>query len=268
MAIPPESNAFFASAAAYDQFMGRYARPLAQEFVKTIPLQPGDHVLDIGCGPGALTAELVSAVGADHVSVIDPSPPFLTYCASTYPGITAEVAQAERIPFANDSFDAIFSQLVIHFIRDLAQAGREIVRVLKPGGAVSVCTWNIPRMEMLGLLPRAAEAAGIHVETNRVEEFNEPGSVARFLESIGLQQVEESMITVASAYTDFDELWGSYLLTIGPMGPWMSAQPLEVHAAIKRAMRALLNDPAGSVTLHGEARVGTGVLSAAEQKNA
>lgn len=259
MATTPESNAFFSSTASYDQFMGRYARPLAKEFVKTIPIERGDHVLDIGCGPGALTAELVAAVGADHVSVIDPSPPFLVYCASQYPGITAEIAQAEHIPFADSSFDAILSQLVIHFIRDHAQAGREIMRVLKPGGGVSVCTWNIPKMEMIGLLPRAAEAAGIQAETSRVEEFNEAGSVARFLESIGLQQVEESAITVASTYADFDELWGTYLLTIGPMGPWMSAQSSDVHKAIRNAMRNLLGDPSGSITLHGEARVGIGV---------
>lgn len=259
MASPPESNAFFSSAAAYDQFMGRYARPLAREFVKTIPLKHGDRVLDIGCGPGALTAELVAAVGADHVSVIDPSPPFLAYCAGQYPGITAEIGQAEHIPFADASFDAIFSQLVIHFIRDLPQAGREIMRVVKPGGSVAVCTWIVPRMQMITLISRAADAAGIPVETNRVEEFNEDGSVARYLESIGLQQVKESTISVASIYTDFEELWGTYLLAIGPMGPWMSAQSPDVHQAIKASMRTLLDEPSGTVTLRGEARVGIGV---------
>lgn len=258
METTPESNTFFASATSYEQFMGRYARPLAKEFVKSIPLQRSDRVLDIGCGPGALTAELVAAVGADHVSAIDPSPPFLAYCASQYRGITAEVAQAENIPFADHVFDAVFSQLVIHFIGDLNQAGREIVRVAKPGSPVSMCTWNIAQMEKLNLLPRAAQAAGVEVQQLRVEGFGEDGSVATYLKAIGLMDVEKYTINVTSTYTDFDELWGTYLLSIGPMGPWTSAQSDDVKSVLRDAMFKILNEPAGAITLHAEARVARG----------
>lgn len=257
-----DTNAFFESVAAYERFMGRYARPLAKEFVRTIPLATGATVLDIGCGPGALTAELVATVGAKSVSVIDPSPPFLAYCAEQYPGITAEVAKAEAIPFADHVFDAVFSQLVIHFIGDLPQAGREIMRVTTPGGSVAVCTWNVGRMQKINLLPRAAHAAGVEVPSLRVEEFNEAGAVAGYLESVGLVEVEESAITVSSTYADFEELWSAYMAPVGPLGPWIVAQSDDIKSAIKQAMFGILGDPTAEVSLSGEARVARGRVPA------
>lgn len=262
MEASPDSNTFFESVSAYEQFMGRYSRPLAKEFVQSIPLGKGDSVLEIGCGPGALTAELVAVVGAEFVTVIDPSPPFLEYCASQYPGIHAEIAPAEHVPFGEQVFDAVLSQLVIHFIGDLPQAGREIMRVTKPGGWIAVCTWNVERMEKINLLPRAAHAAGIEVPPIPVQEFAGEDSVARYLETIGLEDVEKSTITVSSTYADFDELWDAYLLSVGPMGPWTLARPDEEKSAIRAALFRMLNEPTGEVTLNAEARVARGRVPA------
>ncbi len=258
MASPREFEDFFQSVAGYDQFMGRYARPLAKEFVRLIPLDAGDSVLDIGCGSGALTAELVNQVGAEFVYAIDPSEPFLNYCSVTYPGITARVARAESIPFPDNSFTAAFSQLVIHFVEDLPQAGREILRVTKPGGKVAVCTWNIERMQKINLLPRAATAAGIEVPPLRVETFSDPESVRHYLESISLGEVEETTITVRSDYENFEELWSAYLTSIGPMGPWTVAQPDDVKAAIKKSLFNILGEPGGQISLSAEARAAVG----------
>lgn len=258
MAASTGSNAYFESSTAYDRFMGRYSKPLAKEFIQSIPLAGSDSVLEIGCGPGALTGELVARLGAESVSVIDPSPPFLTYCSRQYPGITAEVAPAEHIPYGDRAFDAVLSQLVIHFVGDLTQAGREIIRVTKPGGWVAMCTWNVERMKKINLLPRAAHAAGIDVPPLPVQEFREENAIARYLESIGLGNVEQSTITVSSTYADFEELWGTYFLTIGPMGPWALARSDDEKAAIKAAMFQILGEPAGELSLSGEARVARG----------
>lgn len=258
MAASPDSNTFFDSVTAYEQFMGSYSRPLAKEFAQSILPKKGDSVLEIGCGPGALTAELVAAVGAESVSVIDPSPPFLAYCAQRFPGIAAEVAKAEDVPFEDDAFDAVLSQLVIHFIGDLKQAGREIMRVTRPGGAVSVCTWNVERMQKINLLPRAAHAAGIEVPPIPVQEFQAEDSVRQYLESIGLEDVEKSVINVSSTYADFDELWNAYLLSVGPMGPWALSRPDEEKAAIRASLFSILGEPSSAITLTAEARTARG----------
>ena len=68
---------FDVSADAYMRFMGRYSEPLAVLFADLAEVGPGQRVLDVGCGPGALTAELVRRVGAGAVSAVEPSESFV-----------------------------------------------------------------------------------------------------------------------------------------------------------------------------------------------
>ncbi|MCI0636355.1 MAG: class I SAM-dependent methyltransferase, partial [Actinobacteria bacterium] len=63
---------FAVAADAYDRFMGRYSTPLAAPFATLAGVAPGQRMLDVGCGPGALTAELVERLGADAVTAVDP----------------------------------------------------------------------------------------------------------------------------------------------------------------------------------------------------
>ena len=75
---PNGAAAFNVSGDAYDRFMGRYSRPLAVEFATFADIDEAAlRVLDVGCGPGALTAELVRLVGASSVVACDPSPSFV-----------------------------------------------------------------------------------------------------------------------------------------------------------------------------------------------
>lgn len=255
-----QTNAMFALPDAYDEFMGRYSTQLARVFVNEIPLNHGDAVLDLGCGPGALTRELVSAVGAANVSAIDPSPPFLEACVARYPGVTGEVARAEEIPFDKGAFDAVLSLLVIHFVGDLDKAGKEIMRVTKHGGHVAVCAWVADEMDLISNLRRSIASAAVVAEPPvRVNEFEQDGSLAEYLESIGLEQVEESRLSVSSTYPDFEAMWQTYLLGVGPQGPWMLQLPEDARSAIRSALFDLMGQPGGEVTLTGVARSAHGI---------
>jgi len=79
---------FEVSGNAYDRFMGRYAGPLAQQFVEMAELQHGDRLLDVGCGPGTLTKLLVKRVGPDAVSALDPSSSFVAAAQDCSPART------------------------------------------------------------------------------------------------------------------------------------------------------------------------------------
>ena len=68
---------FSVGADAYDRFMGRYSMPLAPLFADLAGIAAGQQVIDVGCGPGALTAELARRLGAAAVSAVDPSEPFV-----------------------------------------------------------------------------------------------------------------------------------------------------------------------------------------------
>src|SRR5688572_24373522 len=97
---------FFVAADAYDRFMGRYSEPLAPVFAEFAGVSDGQRVLDVGCGPGALTAELVARVGPDAVSAVDPSEPFVEAVRERHPEVTVHRAPAEELPFATGTYDA------------------------------------------------------------------------------------------------------------------------------------------------------------------
>jgi SAM-dependent methyltransferase len=102
---------FEVSADAYMRFMGRYSEPLAAKFADLAGVRPGQRVLDVGCGPGALTAELVGRAGADAVSAVEPSASFAAAARDRLPGIDIRQSAAEQLPFPGDAFDATLAQL-------------------------------------------------------------------------------------------------------------------------------------------------------------
>ena len=98
---------------AYDRFMGRYSGPLAVEFANWLEVTPGQRALDVGSGPGALTAVLADRLGPASVVAVDPSAPFVAAIRERLPGVTALSASAESLPFADETFDLVVAQLVM-----------------------------------------------------------------------------------------------------------------------------------------------------------
>jgi SAM-dependent methyltransferase len=133
---------FEVSADAYLRFMGKYSEPLAMLFADLAGIRAGLRVLDVGCGPGALTAELARRAGPDAVSAVEPSASFAAATRDRLPGVAVRQATAERLPFPDASFDATLAQLVVHFMRDPVQGLREMGRVTRPGGTVAACVWD------------------------------------------------------------------------------------------------------------------------------
>src|SRR5918999_1920901 len=133
---------FAVAADAYDRFMGRYSVPLAPQLADFASVTAGQRVLDVGCGPGALTAELVRRLGPAAVSAVDPSGPFVAAARERYPGVDVRRAAAEQLPFEDETFDASLAQLVVHFMSDPVAGLREMARVTRKGGVVAACVWD------------------------------------------------------------------------------------------------------------------------------
>jgi SAM-dependent methyltransferase len=131
--VPPE---------AYDRFMGRYSVLLAPQMATFAGIAGSQRVLDVGCGPGALTTELVRRLGSVGVTAVDPSEQFVNAVRERLPGVTVEVASAERLPFPDRSFDAAIAQLVVHFMDDPVAGLAEMARVTRPRGVVAACVWD------------------------------------------------------------------------------------------------------------------------------
>ena len=133
----------FADADAYESLMGRYSDLLAPRVRGGGRGLGGGRVLDVGCGPGALTVVLAGIVGAENVAGVDPSEPFVEATRKRVPGADVRVGPAEALPFEDDRFDRALAQLVFHFVADPRQSVSEMVRVTRPGGQVAACVWDM-----------------------------------------------------------------------------------------------------------------------------
>lgn len=255
------ARTFQATGDAYDLFMGRYSRHLSRPFADAASVAAGHRVLDVGCGPGALTAELVQRIGSTNVVALDPSPPFVAACTERFPGTEVHLGRAEALPFADDSFDRVMAQLVVHFVSDPTGAASEFRRVLRPGGIAAACVWDFAEgMQML----RSFWDAALDVDDEAPDEartlrFGRAGEIAELFDAVGLVDIDESTLEVESAYSDFDELWAGFMAGIGPAGSFVVSLDEPRRAALREALFRRVGSPTGSFTLTALARCATGV---------
>ena len=215
---------FDVTADAYARFMGRFSEPLAVRFVELAQAKPGQRALDVGCGPGALTALLVERLGTDAVSAVDPSAPFVTAARDRFPGVDVRSGTAEQLPYPDDSFDVAVAQLVVHFMADPVAGLREMARVTRPGGLVAACVWD----HAGGGGPLASFWLAVHdLDPQARGESGLAGARAGHLtelcEAAGLTDVEETSLTVRVPFATFDEWWEPFTLGVGPAGAYVTA---------------------------------------------
>ena len=240
---------FEVAAEAYDRFMGRYSALLSPQLADLAGVTVGTHVLDVGCGPGALVGELVARVGADRVTAADPSEPFVTAARTRYPGVTVAQAPAERLPFDDDAFDVALAQLVVHFMQDPVAGLREMARVTRGGGVVAASVWDLAG----GRAPLSVywEAAR-SVDAGAIDESGlagtREGHLAGLFAAAGLRELEETTQTVRSEFATFDEWWEPYTLGVGPAGAHAAGLDPALRERVREACRARLPEPPFTVT--------------------
>ena len=197
---------FNVSADAYLRFMGRYSEPLAAQFADLAGVRPGQRALDVGCGPGALAAELVSRLGAGAVCAVEPSASFAAAAAERLPGVDVRRSAAEQLPFGDGTFDVTLAQLVVHFMTDPVAGLRQMARVTRPGGTVAACVWDFGGgrgplsvfwqavRDLDPSQPGESDLAGVR-----------EGDLERLFRSAGIDEVHSGVLTVSVRYATFEE---------------------------------------------------------------
>jgi ubiquinone/menaquinone biosynthesis C-methylase UbiE len=246
---------FSTSREAYDAYMGRYADRLAPRLIAFAVVQPGERVLDVGCGPGSLSEALATHLGAEHVAAIDPSEPFAAASAERVPAADIRVGAAESLPWPVDTFDAALAQLVVNFMSDADTGVAEMQRVVRPGGTVAACTWDYSGgMTMLRTFWDAALALDADVpDEAQTMRFHTTSDLRELWVRAGLEDVEADALVVEVAYRDFDDFWEPFTGGVGPAGAYCLSLDQDRRAALREECRRRLGDPDGAFTLSATA---------------
>jgi SAM-dependent methyltransferase len=225
---------FDVAADSYDRFMGRFSEPLAHTFVESVGIHAGQFALDVGCGPGALTAVLVEHLGAQSVSAVDPSPTFVAAIRDRFPGVDAQHAVAEQLPFDDESFDAVLAQLVVHFMSDPVAGLAEMRRVCRPGGEVAANVWDCGGSTgPLEPFWKCARRLDPEVDDESERAGVHEGQLADFFARAGFSSVREAALVVDVRHETFEEWWDPFTLGVGPAGQLVAALDADRHAQLR-----------------------------------
>ena len=232
---------FDVSADAYARFMGRWSEPLATEFATRAGVAAGERALDVGCGPGALTALLVERLGDGAVAAIDPSAPFVVAVRARFPGLDVHHGAAEHLPFPDDAFDVTLAQLVVHFMTDPVAGLAEMTRVTRPGGRVAACVWD--HAGGGGPLAVFWEAVRDHDPQARDESGlagAREGHLAEMCATAGLQDVESTSLSVTVHFPTFADWWEPFTCGVGPAGAHLAQLDEKSRTAVRDRCEELL----------------------------
>ena len=234
------------------RFMGRFSEPLAVRFAELAGVRRGQRVLDVGCGPGALTAELVNRAGADAVSAVEPSASFAAAVRKRLPGVDIRRSVAEELPFPDGGFDAAMAQLVVHFMADPVLGLREMGRVTRPGGVVAACVWDhAGGRGPLGVFWSAVRELDPAADDESGLAGVREGHLAGLFAQAGLGGAQVTTLTVRVRYASFGRWWEPFTLGVGPAGAYVASLAPDQRAALREQCRRLL--PAGPVAVSATA---------------
>jgi len=236
-----EAQALFTDGKAYERLMGRWSRLVAAEFLDWLDAPKNLRWLDVGCGNGAFTEELIARCAPAAVTALDPSEDQLAY-ARIRPGAkmaTFQLDDAQSLSFADDAFDAAAMALVISFLPDPDRAAAEMARVVRPGGWVATYMWDFAGGG-LPVEPIFAALVSMGMPNVRPPSAAVSGREAlqHVWEKAGLETVETRVIRITTAYSGFDDFWDSNTVPIGPQGKLIAT----MSASAKEELRARLRD--------------------------
>jgi SAM-dependent methyltransferase len=232
---------FDVAADAYDRYMGRYSTLLSPQLADFAGVRAGQRVLDVGCGPGALTTELVARVGARAVSAVDPSEPFVAAARERHPGIEVFHASAEDLPFPALTFDAALAQLVVHFMADPNRGLSEMARVTRHEGVVAACVWDHGGQGPLNLFWRAARTLEPEVDDESRRAGVREGHLAELFEAAGLREIETTVLWVSAEHATFEAWWEPFTTGVGPAGSFVASLGADRRVELRETARAMVS---------------------------
>jgi ubiquinone/menaquinone biosynthesis C-methylase UbiE len=224
--------------------MGRWSKMLALPFIDFAGIADGERVLDVGCGNGSLTFTLPRIANVAEIVAIDYSQIFVDDVAraNTDPRISVRQADAMALPFDDGTFDRSLALLVLHFVFEAEKAIAEMRRVVRPGGVVAAAVWDhlggMPGMRMM--LDTAAmldENANAFRQDYCFRPMTAPNEMNNSFVAQGLENVEQTSLTIRMDYQSFEDYWMPFAGGDGPLGAYVTGLEPSLRARVEAAVR-------------------------------
>jgi len=246
----------WSSGDAYESFMGRWSRRVADDFLQWLAPLPRANWLEVGCGTGALTEAICRGAKPASLVACDPSPEFLSFARSSIgeSSVTFRVAGADDLPRRDGGFDLIVSGLVLNFLPRPSDAVRSMRERLRRGGMLAAYVWDYGEgMQFLRFFwdeAVAMDPSVVQFDEGRRFPLCRPDALIQLFEQGGLDSVETIVLEIATAFPDFDAYWSPFLGGTGPAPSFVDSLDRDARRQLRLRLKQRLTPSAdGSIQL-------------------
>ncbi len=245
---------------AYENYVGRWSRKTGREFLSWLNAPAGLRWLDLGCGTGAFTAQILEYCDPLSIVGVEPSTGFrdLANQAVANERVQFLPGSGEKIPLKENAVDIAVSGLVLNFIPDLPKAMRELSRCVREGGTIAAYVWDyaghVQFMRCFWDAAVALDPAAQDKDEGVRFPVCHPDALTKLFSDAGLVEVEAEPIDIATPFRDFDDYWTPFLSGVAPAPGYCASLDEAAREALKERLRqSLPTDPDGRILLAARA---------------
>jgi SAM-dependent methyltransferase len=254
---------------AYEDYVGRWSRLVAAQFVRWLAVPAGSAWLDFGCGSGALTHAILAEGSPRLVIGCDRSAGYVDHARRHTSDARArfQVATLDSLPRIDEGFDVCVSGLVLNFLPNAVEALGALTASVRRRGTIAAYVWDYDKgMQLMRVFWDAAMAldpAARALDEGVRFPLCQPDPLRRSFESAGLQDVDVTSIDVPTVFRTFDDYWQPFLGGQGPAPSYVARLSAERREQLRSAIaERLTSDETGRISLIARAWAVRGIVPA------